>query len=157
MNRSRIISLLVVAAGAAILISGCAYFNTYYNAKRKFSEAENDNRSRPTPAQTQTPVQPQTTPSPPAGAGVQRDVRSPEKYRKVIETCSKLLEFYPKSRWVDDALYLMGVSYYRLGELDRADRKFTELVTIFPKSVHVPEAILFHARSLGEQGKRSEA
>lgn len=156
MRRRHLISGFVIAAGIAILISGCAYFNTFYNAKRKFSEAENDNRNRPTPAQSQSPAQPQSPGSPPRG-GIQRDVRSPEKYRKVIETCSKLLEFYPKSRWVDDALYLMGVSYYRLGELDRADRKFTELVTIFPKSEHVAEAILFHARSLGEQGKRDEA
>jgi len=156
MRRSHLISGFIVTTGIVILLSGCAYFNTFYNAKRKFSEAENDNRNRSAPAQTQSPAQPQTPASPPRG-GTQRDVRSPEKYRKVIETCSKLLEFYPKSRWVDDALYLMGVSYYRLGELDRADRKFTELVTIFPKSKHVAEAILFHARSLGEQGKRDDA
>ncbi|MBU0508867.1 tetratricopeptide repeat protein [bacterium] len=155
--RRRILPLLLLAVmGLALLTAGCAYYNTFYNAKRKFAEAERDNRNQPQPAQTQQPSPPRT-PANPQGAGVQRDVRSPEKYRKVLETCAKLLELYPKSRWVDDALYLMGVSYYRLGELGRADRKFTELTTLFPKSKHIPSAILFRARTLAEQTNRDQA
>ncbi len=132
----------------AVLVSGCAYYNTFYNAKKKFNEAERDNRkpqtSQTTPAR---PAQSTTTQT----AAPQRNVLSPEKYRKVIETCSKLLEFYPKSRWVDDALYLMGVSYYRLGELSRAERKFAELQTLFPKSRYIPAATLFLGRTYIEQ------
>jgi TolA-binding protein len=79
-----------------------------------------------------------------------------DKYRKVIETASKLLEFYPHSRWVDDALLLMGISYYRLTDYGRAERKFTELVTLYPDSKLVPDARLWKARTLLEQ-KKSDA
>jgi TolA-binding protein len=130
-----------------LIVTSCAYYNTFFDARKKFAEAERDNRARPQQTQQQSSGGQARAGTPAAPVNVQ----SPDKYRKVIETCSKLLEFYPNSRWVDDALMLMGMSYYRLQDLPRADRKFTELITIFPKSKYVVEADVWKARILSDQ------
>lgn len=143
--------MILLAAAAAIFFSGCAYYNTFYNAKHKFAEAERETVQAASPQQNQTNsggARPGTTQPRPVPM---------EKYRKVIETSAKLLELYPKSRWVDDALLLMGISYYRINDLNRAERKFTELVTIFPKSPHVGSAIIWKAQTLSDQKKYDEA
>ena len=90
-------SILIAAITATIVLfaSGCGYFNTFYNAQKKFNEAERDTRSqerqnqRQQQQQQQPPTQPPGAPggTPGQGAGAASD-----KYRKVIETSSKLLE-----------------------------------------------------------------
>ncbi len=110
--------LKVVTAMAAVL-AGCAYFNTFYNAKQYFYEAEKEYREKE-----------------------QVTANARLKYRNAIEKCAKVLEFYPKSRYVDDALYIMGTSYARVGELDKAKRKFEELLRYYPDSPYVPKAQL---------------
>ncbi len=107
----------------------CAYFNTFYNARRYFREAEELYREHGTNSQTLN------------------------KYRKVIEKCSKVLDRYPESRYVDDALYLMAISYMRLGEKQKARRKFEELFTFYPESKYRNRALLDYSAlliSLGE-------
>jgi TolA-binding protein len=95
------------------------YFNTFYNARKFFSEAEKE-------FERQDKLTPQAR----------------ANYEKVIEKCSKVLQFYPTSKYVDDALFLMGVSHSRLGEREKGRRKFEELITFYPKSPFVPEAHL---------------
>ena len=151
--------LLLCLSGTLGSITGCAYYNTFYNVERKFTEAERDRRQAERQAQPQQPVAgavPPATPAAPA-SGARAATPGAEKYRKVIETSSKLLEYYPKSRWVDDALYVMGVSYYWLGDLPRAERKFTELMTLFPKSKRLTDAVIWKARTLADQKKPKEA
>lgn len=155
----KILTLWIPLILLTALLSGCAYYNTFHNAKRKFAEAERDNRN---PALQQR-TQPQQQPQSPAFSGrptqpgqpqpPQQNIQSADKYRKVVETCSKLLEFYPRSRWVDDALMLMGKSYYRLKDYPRAERKFTELLTLFPKSKHAQEALIWKTRVLADDGE----
>ena len=60
--------------------------------------------------------------------------RAKRYYRKVIEKCAKIIEEYPKAKFVDEALYLMGKSYLEVGEYSKARRKFEELERYFPKS-----------------------
>ena len=152
MRRWTIYLTVALAALVVLTSAGCAYYNTFYNVRKRFAAAERDTRQQ----QLQQTQQAQQAPGTPPAS--QRPVTaSPDKYRKVIEGCSKLLEYYPKSRWVDDALLLMGISYFRLGELVRAERKFTELITIFPKSKLVPDATLWKARLMAEQRNRAGA
>jgi tetratricopeptide (TPR) repeat protein len=147
MNRFIILLLLTLLLLTAVVSGGCAYFNTFYNAKQKFTEAERDTERNQRQAATR-----------PAQGTAQQPAAVPvDKYRKVIETCAKLLELYPKSRWVDDALFLMGVSYYRLNDLARADRKFTELMTLFPKSPDFPAAVIWRARTLADMKQPQQA
>lgn len=145
---NRIIRYVLIIA--VLQVAGCSYFNTYYNIKRKFAEAEQDTRARERQAsqtdQPSLPGEPAQTVSVPV-----------DRYRAVIESGSKLLEFYPKSRWVDNTLLLMGISYFRMTEYSRAERKFTELLTIFPNSNLASEATVWRARSLLEQKKFEQA
>jgi TolA-binding protein len=104
---------------ALLALSGCVYFNTFYNARRYFGQAEKSYQS-----------------------GDKLSAQARENYEKVIEKCSKVLQFYPTSKYVDDALFLMGVSHSRLGEREKGRRKFEELITFYPESPFVPEAHL---------------
>ncbi|MBU1937332.1 tetratricopeptide repeat protein, partial [bacterium] len=113
---------------------GCAYYNTFYNTKKHFSAGE---RARSKTAEGQNV--------------------NTQDYKKCLETGSKLLELYPNSRWIDDCLLLMGKSYYWTNEYPRAQRKFEELVTNFPRSKHVPEARLWLAETLVKMGRGQDA
>lgn len=53
---------------------------------------------------------------------------------KAIEKCAKVISVYPKSKWVDDAILMLGECYYQKHDYDKAMRKFSEL-TIDRKSV----------------------
>ncbi len=127
----RLISLTILFLFFA---SSCAYFNTYYNAKKYFNEAERSYRKNKR-------ISP----------------KERKEYEKVIEKCSKILEFYPNSKYVDDALYLMAISYLRLGNRAKAKRKFQELFKFFPNSKYIPEAKVEYARLLIESGNPEEA
>lgn len=141
---------LQIGCAAAILlfIGGCSYYNTFYNIKKEFRAAEKQT-ARTEVAQ---PIGEPTRPGQPPTGSI-----PVQQYQGILQSCAKLLEYYPKSRWIDDALMIMGISYYRTEEFARAERKFTELLTIFPNSKHVEMSIVWRARSLLAQEKFDEA
>ena len=106
-----LIALLVACA-----LPGCAYFNTFYSAKKNFEAAEIQR------------AQSTDDPEDRANAG------QAGLYDKAIEGATKILVDYPKSKWVDDALLLIGRSMLAKGDYAGAQRKFQELGTNFPKS-----------------------
>lgn len=123
-----------------------AYFNTYYNAKKTFDEAvEETQKTQSKISQTNLftfPTVPQTART---------------KFLSVIEKCSKIIQFYPKSSKVDDALLLIGKSYYYLNELLPAQKKFTELLENFPTTDLRFEAKLGLAKAHHASQKVEEA
>jgi TolA-binding protein len=119
MMRRAVLGLaLVLAAG------GCAYFNTFYSAKQSYAKAQKLERDSKT------------------------DRLSPEAikfYDNAIEKSAKVIVEYGGG-WragVDDALFLMGASYYGKRDYETAIGKFNELVLNYPKSRHVPEALFY--------------
>lgn len=112
-----------IAAAVALLAvgaTGCAYYNTFYFAKKYFAQAEKLSRA----------------------AGSEKI--SPEaarKYDETIKQSTKVLKYHGGSRWVDDALYLMGASFYGKQEYEEALRKFDELAANYPESRWVPWAL----------------
>jgi len=96
------------------LLLGCAYFNTFYNAKKQFGEAEKAYQDNPPDLEI---------------SGSQREL-----YEQAIKKASKILVFYPNSKYVDDALFLMGKAYFRMEEFGKSRRKFEELLVNYPKS-----------------------
>jgi len=115
-------------AGLALLwlalVSGCAYYNTFYHAKKYFAKAER----------------------------IQEEARterlSPEavkNYDKAIEKAAKVIVEHGGG-WragIDDALFLMGASYYGKRDYQTAIGKFNELLLNYPESDHVPEALFY--------------
>jgi TolA-binding protein len=114
-------SLAVSALVAAVSMQSCAYFNTLYNARRIYGQAE-EARTNETAAREQR-----------------------EKYKQVVQKCAQMIQDHPKSRWVDDAMFLMGNALVRQEEYDKAIRKFQEIQTNFPESEYVPPSVYWLA------------
>ncbi|MGB9590715.1 MAG: tetratricopeptide repeat protein, partial [Candidatus Hydrothermia bacterium] len=84
-----------------------AYYNSFYNCQKNFGKAE----------------------------GLYRKGKSSEAnqyYRKAIEKGSRILKYYPRSAYVDDALFIIGVSHLRMDDVAKAQRKFEELLLYYP-------------------------
>lgn len=109
--------VLIAALLAAATIPACAYFNTLYNARRIYREAEK--------------MEGQDAKS--------RELR--EKYQEVVKKCAQMIRDFPKSRWVDDAVFLMGQALYRQGEYDKAIRQFQEIRADFPEGDYAARAL----------------
>ena len=111
----RIVAIAALLAAASM--SSCAYFNTLYNARKIFREAEKASGKE----------------------GAEREQR--DKYKEVVKKCSQMIADHPKSRWVDDAVFLMGKALFRQEDYDKAIRQFQEILTDFPESGLVPPAV----------------
>lgn len=100
---------LLLLVGAVALASGCAYYNTFYNAKSYYAQGmrlkDESHEGKLTPA-------------------------AKSHFDKAIEKCAKVIELHPESRWVDEAVLLMGKCFFEEGEYLKALRKFEE-VTIY--------------------------
>lgn len=128
---ARLVLVLLVVGSVA---GGCAYFNLFYNAEKAFSEAEAlgrevDPRNQPTSQQRQ-------------------------QYTRAIRKCRMLIDEYPESDLVDDALFLMGKSHLRLAEYSDAIRNFDIVMTNFSDSEFVEESL--YLKSLAHLGRGEE-
>jgi len=101
----------------ALTATGCAYFNTFYSAKKNFEAAELQRV--------------QAVTDDPEGRA---NASQAALYDKAIEGATKILVDYQKSKWVDDALLLIGRSQLAKGDYTGAQKKFEELGLAFPKS-----------------------
>jgi tetratricopeptide (TPR) repeat protein len=139
---SRLLFRIAPVLLASALLQGCsvggflsAYFNTYYNADRLFSEAEGEvftqQKARKGRQEFLAPFAiPQTTRA---------------KLTSVIEKCSKILQNHAESNLVDDALLMVGKAYYYQDENEKAERKFKELIEGYPTSDLVFQSKLYLA------------
>lgn len=122
------------------------YFNTYYNAKKTFEEAVTElEKSTLVSRDTNyfTPYQPNPA--------------LKVKFETVIEKASKIIQYYPRSKWVDGAIMMIGKTYYFQNEYDLALKKFNELIDNFHASDYLWEAKLLSARTLFNANKTLEA
>jgi TolA-binding protein len=135
--KSIIISSIFISS---IIISGCnvwydftTYFNLYYNSKDLFEEAELSILEQ------RKDIYNVNEPSIPNTAN--------QTLTKVIEKCSKILQFNSESSFVDNALFMTGKAFYYQKLFPRAQRKFNELISKVPDSKLVPEAELWIAKT----------
>ncbi len=125
-----------------------SYFNAYYNAKRLFDEAEEEIVGSRLSARGRSTV----TAAP---AGIPNTAR--QKLTQVIDKCSNILSFYPRSALVDDALLLIGKSYFYQSEFVKAERKFSELLAQYPNGEHSLEAQLWFLKTLRRLNRFDDA
>ena len=121
----------IVCVGVALLI-GCAYYNSFYNAKKSYNNALDI-------------IEKSNSTSVPGNAVTAFNI--------AIAKASKVLELYPNSRWADDAVLIIGKSYYYMGQTGDAKLKFQELILNFPYSNLVPEARSLHVKTLLDEGQ----
>jgi outer membrane protein OmpA-like peptidoglycan-associated protein/TolA-binding protein len=110
-------------AAVVLLGAGCAYYNTFYNAQAAYREGVKLKEQN-------------------------QNSQAKAKFDKAIEKSALVIKRWPKSRWVDDALYLVGASYYQEGQYDRAVRAFDQLSLAFPNSGFVPRGELYRGLAL---------
>ncbi len=113
----------------AMAVAGCAKYNTFFNARKSFNEAEQVREDR-------------------LKAG--EDISEPTSgqrnlYDGAIKKCQKVLDEYPGSGMTDDALFLMAKSYHRLNSYRMSIRKFDLLFSNFPATHYEEEAIYLQA------------
>jgi tetratricopeptide (TPR) repeat protein len=114
------------------------YFNGYYNAKWLFTEAEDEIQADIILKRGQK-IQPGLENQIPSG--------TKDKLTKVIDKCSNILAFHSSSTLVDDALLLIGKSFYYQAEYLKAERKFAELIAQYPDSPLILETQIWYART----------
>ena len=114
----------------------CIYFNTFHNIRKNFKAAEKtrgkDGREKA------------------KGAEI-------KQYNTAVTKASGVLERHPNSSYVDDALYIIGTSYYYLEEFDKSARKFKELFANYPESEYIPRSRLMFAKAKLKLKEEAEA
>ncbi|MDP4116972.1 MAG: hypothetical protein Q8903_12605, partial [Bacteroidota bacterium] len=115
-NSIKILFIVVIAA----LLSGCSvwydfstYFNIYYNTKDAFQQAEKliNTQKRSVFSNEELLI--------PGNAS--------QLLTKVNEKCSKILQYHKKSSYVENALMMIGKSFFYQKNFLKALRKFQEL------------------------------
>ena len=136
---------------AAFVLAGCgrssflgrqfddltARFNTHYNADQTFKAQERRLKREDEPVDLDRYL---LTFEIPTVSG-----RSAE-FEKVIEKSADLLRKHPESKWVDDALMLIGKSYFYQSNYVGAEQKFNEVIAL-GSGLH-DEALFWQARTL---------
>ena len=123
-----------------------SFFNTYYNAKNIFKEAVREVEKLPQKDRDTNYFRIYAIPKSTAG-----------KFEKVIEKCSKIIQLYPQSSYIDRSLVMIGRSYIYRGETESAIRKFREFLENFPSSPLRLEAKMGLSIALYQSGKSDEA
>jgi TolA-binding protein len=109
----------VAAALSLAVVQGCVYYNTFFSARKHFRDgmsAKQKTQSESVPANAVT------------------------AFEKSIEKCLKVIADYPESKYVDDAILLMGKALFEKGSYPEAVKALTSLATNYPESDLVPEA-----------------
>lgn len=129
---------LIVAAAA--LLGSCVYFNTFYNAKQKFSEAERNQSRSEQSGQKKSDIDFNR-----AGVPQEPTISLNDKtlYKAAIDKANKVAIYHPNSKYADDALWMIGKARYNMTEFTSSDKKLRELVVRFPESKYVDDGYFY--------------
>lgn len=132
-------SLLVVLftlSSCSVWENFTTFFNLYYNTSTLFEDAEKEILAQKRDLFSNDPlVIPGTAKT---------------NLVKVIEKASKILQFNANSSYVDEALMMLGKSFYYQNNYQKAQRKFEELLATEPDDETKTEANLWIAKCLFE-------
>jgi len=109
------------------ILFSCAYYNTFFLTKKYFNDGFNYRKKN-----------------------FYAEISSDEKsaYSKSLNKASFLFRYYLKSKWVDDALLIVGKIFYFRKDYFRALTKFNELINNYPNSKLITQAYIWKARTL---------
>ncbi|MFN3693899.1 MAG: tetratricopeptide repeat protein, partial [Ignavibacterium sp.] len=125
-------SLLISLSACSVWQNFTTYFNLWYNIKTLFNEAEKEIQAQKKDLFSNEPlVLPNT---------------ARNNLTKVVEKCSELLQFHSNTAYVDDALMILGKSFYYQSNFQKAKRKFEELLATNPNEDLTLEANLWIAK-----------
>ncbi|MEE8578169.1 MAG: tetratricopeptide repeat protein [candidate division Zixibacteria bacterium] len=131
-NRLKIVVLLTLVS---VFAGGCVYYNTFFNARKAFNDAEKTRK-----------------------AGRLRGARiNVSLYETAIVKSLKIVKDYPNSSYYDDALFVLGVSYYYTKKYVSSERRLRELLANYPESGYAEEGELYLAKAKLELKDEKEA
>lgn len=122
----RAVGRLLLLTGLLVGMSGCAYYNTFYLARKYYTQGEVEQRKDTTGRLS------------PAAA---------DRWDKSIKQAQKVLQRYPNSKWTDDALFLIGKAYFGREEYGSSRQYFQQLLDSYPNSEYALEARFWTART----------
>jgi len=119
------IRILFLIFSILLVLTGCVYYNIFYNAQKYYSEAmnakeKNDGKVSPS---------------------------IDTKFETSIGKCAYIIQEYPTNKWVDNAILLMGQCYYEQEYYVKAIRKFQEYEKYYNKYELYPIAKLYLAKT----------
>jgi TolA-binding protein len=132
MNTSVRLALLCLTL---VTLSGCVYWNTFYNARKAFNEAEKTRKA----------------------ARFRSGRIKGDLYQMAIDKSMKVIDNYPNSKYYDDALFVLGVSFYYTKRYVAAERRLRELLANYGDSKYAQEAQLYLAKAKLELREEDEA
>jgi TolA-binding protein len=123
-----------------------AYYNKFYNAQQAFEDGIESvqEAERPIDRTVYLPVFPVPDPS-----------GSASSFEEAVRKSAGVLRKHPNSRWVDDALLIIGKSYFYQGNYAGAAQKFREMLAL--EEGRKSEARLWLARTLVTNDQFAEA
>ena len=94
------------------LAGGCVYYNTFFHARQAFNNAE---KSLKLSKYGQVRI-------------------NVGDYKKAIEKSLKIVENHPNSKWYDDAIYILAVSYFYTKQYQKSEHRCREILANYPDS-----------------------
>lgn len=120
-----------------ILILGCAYYNTFFNAKEYYKTGEKKQKNSKSDK-------------------ISSDAKT--SYNNAIKKCWKLIDTYSdSSEYADDALLLIGKSHYNIEEYEYSEKVFQQFLLKYLNSEFIPDAKLWLAKNYIELDKEDQA
>lgn len=120
-----------------ILLSGCAYYNTFYNAQQYFKQAQKQIRQNKDQE------------------GLSSEAR--QNLDKAISKSRKVLIKYPDSRWADNAQYLVAIASFHKGNYTFAKKEFEKFLFEYPESNLRIKANIWYGKTLWNMGQKDAA
>lgn len=125
-----------------------AYYNTFYNAREAFERQEDQLQRQERPVERDRFLPVFIEPAEQSGRQ--------EGFEKAVEKGADLLREHPESKWVDDALLLIGKAYFYQANFAGAEQKFREVIAL-DEDQHEDEARLWLGRTLTASESYDEA
>ena len=111
-------SLLLFVSGCSVWDNFTTYFNLYFNTASLFEDAENEILTQKRDLFSNEPLV------------ISGNART--SLTKVIEKSSKLLQFYSNSSYVDEALMMLGKSFFYQSDYQKSKRNLKSCLLQIP-------------------------
>lgn len=155
-------SLILFALVCVVL--GCAYYNTFYNARKAFEEGERIRLNQQTPDGGIPPLATASYELAIENAGLVLrdhsgsslvddalvligDVRAIQgQHQQAIKRYEQVLRLFPDGEFTGHCVFSLGNSLLNVGDSTRADEQLDRFVREFPDSDRIPEALLLRGK-----------
>ena len=146
------------------VVFGCAYYNTFYNARKAFEEGERIRLNQQTPDGAIPPLAMTSYELAVENAGLVLrdhsgsslvddalvligDVRAIQgQHLQAIKRYEQVLRLFPEGEFTVHCVFSLGNSLLNAGDSTRADEQLDRFVREFPDSDRIPEALMLRGK-----------